>query len=47
MKTIWAQKWKLLPVAKIKGKKVFQMESFYDGFHLSLQIINAFYRIRL
>ena len=21
MKTIWAQKWKLLPVAKIKGKK--------------------------
>ena len=21
MKIIWAQKWKLLPVAKIKGKK--------------------------
>ena len=45
MKIIWAQKWKLLPVAKIKGKKVFQMESFYDGLHLSLQITNGFYWI--
>ena len=29
MKMIWAQKWQVLPVAKLEGKKnVFQIESF-------------------
>ena len=34
------------PCSKNKRKKkVFQMESFYDGLHLSLQITNGFYWI--
>ena len=33
MKTIWAQKWKLLPVAKIKGKKTcFRWSTFMLGY---------------